>query len=271
MNLDKKVLDKIERENIRMIPGWFFVLKNVFLNACWVIAFLGSAVSFAMLLEWSNADAKLATFWSIGFILLSFISFKSAWRINFKALYKYGFAAMIAFLSFGSAMGFAIYSSKETGNIEIYMEKIPVYKSISPEEVKEFNSEEILENQNVEIKDGSTDLGIDRNETDTNPDITKEADDEKSGEIENKKLLKVEDDGKELEDDDERTTERKVMDQKEDGEDEDNDDGEDLIETEPQVKGMEKERESSAGENEVKSDEDESFKSDTGDANDEEE
>lgn len=265
MNLDKKVLERIDKENIRMIPGWFFILKDSFLNVCWIVAFLGSAVSFGMLIKWLNMDARIAMFWLVGFILLLAVSFGSAWRVNFKSLYKYGLVSLVAFVSFSSAMGFAIYSTKETGKIEVYMERIPVYKAILQENAQELDLEN-LENQNMELKDDQISSEIGKDEDNVKSSIFKETDEdgEESDEVENKKMLKEDNDDNEDKNEDDKKSggekeiedqglimEKKTADKEEKEEDNDEDENENLIENDPQIKGVEKEQDGNNEEDEV--------------------
>jgi hypothetical protein len=48
-NLEKRILDKIKKENIKPLPRWFFILKNSFFLSIFGISIFMGSLSFSII------------------------------------------------------------------------------------------------------------------------------------------------------------------------------------------------------------------------------
>ncbi len=137
MSLDKKILDKIERENLKIRPRWFFAVKNfVFGMGTFSTSIMGS-LSLALLFEIMAKQKGNLGWLNIPYlylILLGVFLF-SGYRLITKvgSLYKIRIVPMIITLFFISlSFGYLTFASGKAEKIEKELEKIPIYNKIVP-------------------------------------------------------------------------------------------------------------------------------------------
>ena len=137
MSLDKNILDKIERENLKIRPRWFFAVKNfLFGIGTLSISILGS-LSLALFFEIMANQGKNLTLLTIPYlylILLGAFLLASYWLvIKVGSLYKMRFVPVVALLFFISlSFGYLAFASGKAEKIEKELEKIPIYNKIVP-------------------------------------------------------------------------------------------------------------------------------------------
>jgi hypothetical protein len=135
MNLDKKVLDQIERENIRIRPRWFWVLQS---DLNWGLAFaleiasalfLGMAVFFAI----EDQNLRAGTLLLGIFGVLFYFGFRRFFAAGFLQFYKLGFAAVLLVL-FGAngALGYFWWGSGQAEKLENQIRETPAYQKMEP-------------------------------------------------------------------------------------------------------------------------------------------
>ncbi len=141
MNLDKQILARIEEERIKVIPRWFFVVKNAL---AWLAVglTLGSgslALSLAVLITRENgllfSKILLSFFWIIVFVGLSFLVYQRLMQIGFKYFHRLRYFTLAAFVLVANiALGGVFFENGQTEKVQIMLEKIPAYEKIMPDE-----------------------------------------------------------------------------------------------------------------------------------------
>lgn len=142
MDLDKKILEKIERENIRIRPRWILELKN-FSAWIWAVVlevgaglFLGMAVLFLLKKNNPYGGIILAGI----FALLFFWGFRRFFEAGFRQFYKLGFAAvLLALFAVNGAIGYAFWGSGQAQRLDQGIKKTETYQKIEPVVEKALN------------------------------------------------------------------------------------------------------------------------------------
>jgi hypothetical protein len=186
MSLDRKILDKIEKDKIGIIPRWVFVMKEAagWMLACalLVVSSFALAGSFfiAQLSGWQFFRSTLSYAWLIIFVGLFAWGYQRIRQVGFAHMYKLSFAVIaVSILTADIVFGFAFYESGQVKKVELMLEEIPAYKNLLPLEenliendarkaldeksANDDNNEiesghEVSQNNEYENKDGKKDL-----------------------------------------------------------------------------------------------------------------
>jgi len=139
MSLDRKILDRIERESLSIKPKWFFVVKNLVFGTGTLIATVLGSLSLALFFEVMALQGRNLTWLSVPYILaiamvvFLILGYWIAKRVDY--LYKLKFVSALSVLFFLSlTSGYLTYASGEAKKIERKMERIPVYAKMIPVE-----------------------------------------------------------------------------------------------------------------------------------------
>ena len=146
-NFSEKVLKKIEKENIKPKPQWYFLLKNYLIWLMFGISIVLGSLAFSMILfmirqlDWDIyhylGDSFLKTLfislpylWLIFLILFIIIAYYNF--INTKRGYRFRFITIILIsLIVSVVLGTGLYFNGFSENIEnIFFEKIPYYHKL---------------------------------------------------------------------------------------------------------------------------------------------
>jgi hypothetical protein len=172
-NLENKIIEKIQEQDIKPLPKTYFVAKNILLWILWVISVMVGALAFSVIEHMiSNNDwdmykyvsdnffafmlSTLPYFWiiiMIAFVITAYINF-----IHTKGAYKHRIQTIVASsLIFSLLLGFG-FSSAQVGKKvdEVLTKSIPEYRQ--QKELKEsemWNNAErgVLSGEILEIKD----------------------------------------------------------------------------------------------------------------------
>lgn len=149
MNLDKKILDAIEREHIRMIPRWIFVGKRIMANALSVILLMGSVIASGMVLAVAMRNFQSSSIWILSFwalVLLTLVAweYRQLMKTGFLLFYKSRMALIIGILCMNGALGSIFWGSGGSEKVESQLKSMPVFQ----------NELETLEEIKNELDDG---------------------------------------------------------------------------------------------------------------------
>lgn len=151
MSLDRKILDKIEKEKIAIIPRWVFIVKKFFswLYAVMLLVISSFALAVAIFVMrisgWESFESMLSYAWLAIFAGLFAWGYRKIVQAGFPQMYKLSFALVIPFiLSANIILGFVFYESGQIKKVEMKLEEIPVYKNLLPFE------KNIIENEDWE-------------------------------------------------------------------------------------------------------------------------
>jgi hypothetical protein len=259
MSLDRKILERIEREHLSIKPKWFFALKNLVFGAGTISASILGSLSLALLFEIMAEQEKNLTWLSVPYawaILLGVFLLGGYWLVTkIDSLYKIKFVPIVSMLFFISlSFGYLTFASGKAEKIELALEKMPIYAtimSISKENVIPLDVEEKIKPDNKE-NNNTEEINDDRN-NEANNDDSKSADnndEDKDIVQESKPNIKIKDE----DNDDEIKTPEKT--------DSVDDEDDDLVEGE--VKGVSNE----AVEKKAETEEDEEIEEEKADSND---
>ena len=150
MSLDRKILERIERENIKIRPKWFFAVKNfVFGTGAVMISILGS-ISLALLFDIMAQQGRNITWLSAPYLLAVLFVILLAggyWLVTkIDSLYRVRFVPIMAILlCISLSFGYMTFASGKAEEIRLELEKIPIYEAIiSKVEVPEVDIETIF-------------------------------------------------------------------------------------------------------------------------------
>lgn len=139
MSLDRKILNRIEKENLSIKPKWFFAVKNLVFGTGTLVATILGSISLALFLEVMALQGKNLTWLNVPYILavvmvaFLILGYWIAKRVDY--LYKLKFVSALSVLFFLSlTSGYLTYASGEARKIERKLERIPVYAKIIPVE-----------------------------------------------------------------------------------------------------------------------------------------
>lgn len=137
MSLDKKILEKIERENLKIRPSWFFTLKNLILGTGTFSAIILGSLSLALLLQimrhkWENLTWLSVPYFNL--ILFGIFLIAGYWLvIRIDSLFKLKFLPIMTTMFFISlSFGYMTFASGEARKIERELEEVPIYTMIIP-------------------------------------------------------------------------------------------------------------------------------------------
>lgn len=162
MSLDRKILERIERENLRIKPRWFFAMKDVlFAAGTFFLSILGS-LSLALLFEIMKQQGESLTWLNIPYvwiILLGIFLMTGYWLVTkIDSLYRIKFVPIVSMLFFISlSFGYLTFASGKAEKIELELEKIPIYDVIMPIIKKDISLDAVEKvessNENVNVND----------------------------------------------------------------------------------------------------------------------
>lgn len=139
MSLDRKILDRIEKESLSIRPKWFFTVKNMVFGTGTLIATILGSISLALFFEVMALQGKNLTWLSVPYILavamaaFLILGYWIAKRVDY--LYKLKFASALSVLFFLSlTFGYLAYASGEARRIERKIKRIPIYAKVMPVE-----------------------------------------------------------------------------------------------------------------------------------------
>lgn len=134
MSLDRKILNKIEKDQLRIIPRWIFALKEI---SDWLavgVLLIISSLSLAMTIffmdgaRWSFFSTALSYIWLISFLGLFAWCYHKLVQVGFPYVYKLSFAVLIPVVFMTNvALGYVFYEGGQVEKIEMALEKLPVY------------------------------------------------------------------------------------------------------------------------------------------------
>lgn len=163
MSLDRKILERIERENLGIRPKWFFAMKNMFFGTGTLLLSVLGSLSLALLFEIIKQQGESITWFSVPYIwaiMLGVFLMAGYWMvINIDSLYRIKFVPIVSVLFFISlSFGYLTFASGKAEKIELELEKISVYDEIIP--IKKDASLNAIEkaesnNENTNINDES--------------------------------------------------------------------------------------------------------------------
>lgn len=166
MSLDEKILKRIEKEQIRVIPRWFFALKDAFSWLHVGILFLVSSTAFAMLIfvlhqaGRPSFDVPVAYFWLAAFAAFFILGYNRFMQVGFLRVYKLSFMAIVPMLFFANvAFGYVFSQSEQVQNIETALEKIPEYKKYTPLEIVDVSKKDHAKFEKEKDESGRQDNG----------------------------------------------------------------------------------------------------------------
>lgn len=139
MSLDKKILERIEKENIWIRPVWFFDLKNLFFGLGTILFSVCGSLSLALLFEVMRRQGKISYVWVILFGLFLFGGWWLVTKIDYLRRIRLVPILSILFfvsLSFGYVTfvsGTARKITRELKDVPIYAVMLPVNDEISKE------------------------------------------------------------------------------------------------------------------------------------------
>jgi hypothetical protein len=136
MKLDQKILDRIEQENIKIIPRWFFAAKEAFswlyIGALLATSSLALAMTIVLIhIFGQSALGAVAPYcWLVVSGGLFFWGCRRLARMEFLQIYKISFILLASFVIIPDLLfGFAIYRSGQAQKLETTLEKMPTYRS----------------------------------------------------------------------------------------------------------------------------------------------
>lgn len=160
MSLDRKILDRIEKEKIRIVPRWVFVLKRNISRLCVGIILIASSLAFSMDVFAVSSNgwliSKLAFFyvWLAVFLGLLIWGYYKLMQTEFDYVYKFRYAVIIPVVFVANiALGFIFYESGQTKKVDIMLERVPMYEKFLPSE------KSIIENNDLVIKEERSESG----------------------------------------------------------------------------------------------------------------
>lgn len=161
MSLDRKILERIERENLRIKPRWFFAMRDIIFGAGTFFLSILCSLSLALLFEITKQQGESLSWLSIPYvwiILLGFFLLAGYWLVTkIDSLYKMRFVPIVSLLFFVSlSFGYLTFASGKAEKIELELEKIPIYDVIIPTKKDILlNAVEKAEssNENTDVKD----------------------------------------------------------------------------------------------------------------------
>lgn len=154
MNLDKKILERIEKDGLRPKPRWFFVGKD-FMFLLFVLGSLlasAFAISFFVYFKVYKMDTRL--FLLVFWLALATIFFLGAKHFLSKVdkLYKVpNFTVIPMLAAIVLLFGFSFFTQGQTQQAEKKLEKVPIYGEFVLDNVK-IQAEESM--QNLILEDG---------------------------------------------------------------------------------------------------------------------
>ena len=160
MSLDRKILDRIEKDKIKIIPRWVFALKDIF---SWLYAgTLLVASSFALAMATfivrsaglASFNAALSYVWLAIFAGFFVWGYRKLVQAGFAHMYKLSFAVLVpvAFVA-NMVFGYGFYEGGQVSKVETKLEEMPVYKNFLPFEKIS------IENEEVTLKEEKNDSG----------------------------------------------------------------------------------------------------------------
>lgn len=135
MSLNRKILDRIEKENIRITPKWYFATKNTILGTGTLFAIITGSIILALIFEVIYIQGRNLSWLNIPYVLVILMIFSISlgyWTIRkIDYLYRLKFLSTLSILFFVSlAFGYLAYSSGEVGKIEGKLKKNSVFAKI---------------------------------------------------------------------------------------------------------------------------------------------
>ncbi|MFA5994553.1 MAG: hypothetical protein WC823_06370 [Parcubacteria group bacterium] len=141
MSIDRKIINRIEQDHVRIIPRWFFAAKEIsaWLAAGALLAISSLALAMTTLLagmaERPLFDAPLAYGWLAVFVGFFVWGYRKLRQAGFSYLYKLSFMFIIPIVLLANmALGYAFYEGGQAERVERKLEKIPVYQKLLPAE-----------------------------------------------------------------------------------------------------------------------------------------
>lgn len=137
MNLDRKILERIEKEGLTIRPRWFFMAKDFAFGAGSLVSIILGSISLGLFLEVMALQGKDLTWSSVPYffpVLMIIFLIAGYWAIGRTGyFYKARFMAIFsAFFFLNLASGYLAYASGMAMKIESELEKIPGYVRIVP-------------------------------------------------------------------------------------------------------------------------------------------
>lgn len=137
MSLDRKILDRIEKENLSIRPKWFFAVKNLVFGVGTFSASILGSLSLALLFEIMANQGKNLTWLTVPYLylmLLGVFLLGGYWLVTrVDSLYKLKFVPILTVLFFFSlSFGYLTFASGKAGRIERELEEVPIYAKIVP-------------------------------------------------------------------------------------------------------------------------------------------
>jgi hypothetical protein len=146
MELDKKILNRIEKEKIAVRPRWFFAARNFSFGLLDVVLLASFLIS-GMIMIYFYSNFGEGSFLSVAFLawaLLLAVSLFGILQINRKisSLYKLRLAVAVPILLIANS-AFGFYSNQKglADNVEAKMEKtLPAYEKMISQDFKTVRS-----------------------------------------------------------------------------------------------------------------------------------
>ena len=147
MDLEKTILAKIEEENIRMRPRWFFRAKDASGVFSALVFLLGSAalfgISTAVILHWASEISSVnfpysLIVLSVTLATLAYLAFDHSFSF-YKLPFSWGIMFLCAAVFF---LGYAMFTNGLTERIEGELQQVPAYRSIAPKSFLEHEESE---------------------------------------------------------------------------------------------------------------------------------
>lgn len=164
MSLDRKILERIEKENLRIKPRWFFAMKDILFGTGTISLSILGSLSLALLFEIIKQQGKNLTWLSVPYvwiILLGFFLMAGYWMVTkIDSLYKVKFVPIVSMLFFiNFSFGYLTFASGKAEQIEFELEKIPIYDVIMPITKKDISLDVVEKdefvNENMNVNDES--------------------------------------------------------------------------------------------------------------------
>lgn len=137
MSLDRKILERIEKEGLRIRSKWFFAMKDMIFGIGAISLIVLGSLSLALLFEIIKRQEGNLTWFSVPYawaILLGVFLMAGYWLvIKIDSLYRIKFVPIVSMLFFLSlSFGYLTFASGKAEKIELELEKIPIYDVIMP-------------------------------------------------------------------------------------------------------------------------------------------
>lgn len=137
MSLEQKVFERIEKEDIRMLPKWFFWLRDFSIGIATVFFFVSSSVIFGIFLlfldRWSEDVVMIRFPFFLLAVFLTGITASYTLFVRNLSFYKISITASIATLFLASfIMGYFLFSSGNIEKYEVKLKSTKLYQMLIP-------------------------------------------------------------------------------------------------------------------------------------------